>query len=887
MSWLDELFFGDKAASSGRKSRNSELSEEIHEHLAERVEELVSDGMSRADAAAQARREFGNVALVENDSREVWQWPRLERFVADIRYAFRVLAKTPGFTAIVILTLALGIGATTAIFSVVNGVLIRSLPFPHPNELVDISERSTMFDFSNLGLSLPDVADVRSSVPALADVAAFNYSTREFGGDAKPERLSTIEVDANFADVLQFKPLLGRFFTPEEVDGKAHVALLTRKIWWDRFGLDPAVVGKSITLDGETYTVVGVLPDSLDSIYPDLKLVTPLAPSPDEASGRSRHNFQVLARLKPGATIAELRSQLDTLSARLGSSYPDSDKGWSIHAKTTKDGIVGDSRTPLLILLSATGLVLLIACANVSNLFLSRGWARRREFAIRSALGAARATLVRQLFVENAIVALIGGTLAFFIALWTTEALRRALPPDIPRLNEVHIDGTVALFTLAAALVAAFVSGLAPALLGSRGDITAAIKESGNGAQLHAGGTRHNLVRRLLVVCEVALAVMLLVGATLAIRSFVHLMRVNLGFQPQSVVTMRLDFPKYRFAKDEEKKAFARRVVDDVRGIDGIESASAGMVYPLADMVAEGGYMTEQTANAPRDQLPSSRFNNVSTDFFRTFGIPLLAGRDFNATDTEEAKSYIVNEALARKAFGTIDVVGKRFTMGGRPKDGSPIKWGTIVGVVGNEGDARPGGEPQPFMYAPMSEDDGYDGMFLVVRSKSNALALVPAIENRIWAINATQPIEDINTEQQRLEALNAAPRAQSILLGLFGGLGFVLALVGVYGVMSYLVSQQSREIAIRIALGAESGTIFKLVVGHGLKLALAGVVVGVAAALVLTRFMHSVLYGISATDPATFAIVAVALTAVAILACVLPARRAMRVDPMTALRCE
>jgi putative ABC transport system permease protein len=297
--------------------------------------------------------------------------------------------------------------------------------------------------------------------------------------------------------------------------------------------------------------------------------------------------------------------------------------------------------------------------------------------------------------------------------------------------------------------------------------------------------------------------------------------------------------------------------------------------------------MTEQTANAPRDQLPSARFNNVSTEFFRTFGIPILAGRDFSATDIQEGKVYIVNEALARKAFGTTDIVGKRFTMGGRPRDGSEIKWGTIIGVVGNQTDARPDGDPLPFMYAPMTSDNGYSEMFLAVRTKKIAMALVPVIEERIWAINAGQPVEDINTEQQRLEALNAAPRAQSVLLGLFGGLGFVLALVGVYGVMSYLVSQQSREIAIRIALGAESSTIFKLVVGHGLKLALAGVVVGVAAALALTRFMHSLLYGISATDPATFVIVAVALTGVAMLACVLPARRAMRVDPMTALRCE
>jgi putative ABC transport system permease protein len=662
--------------------------------------------------------------------------------------------------------------------------------------------------------------------------------------------------------------------------------VISHKLWVERYGSDPGALGKTLTLDGKTITIIGVAPDSLASVFEDAKIITPLEVNDGEDVQRGSHNYQVLARLKPDATMPQLHAQLATLSARISSAYPDSDRGWSLVAKSMKEQVVGDARTPLLILLSATGLVMLIACANVSNLFLSRGWSRRREFAIRAALGASRGAILRQLFVENAIVALIGGALAFFIALWTTEALKRALPPDIPRLGEIRIDATVALFTLAAALAAAFLSGLAPALLGSRGDITATIKESGTGGQSGSAGARHNVVRRLLVVCEVALAVTLLVSATLAIRSFLHLMRVNLGFQPSSIVTMRLDFPKYRFAKDGEREAFAFRVLNDVRGVDGIESASAGMAYPLGDMVAEGGYNTEQTIDAPRDQMATARFNNVATDFFRTFGIPVLKGRDFDSTDTKDSKRYIVNEALARKAFGTTDVVGKKFLMGGR-QEGKPLVWGSIVGVVGNEGDPRPDSDPLPVMYVPMTSDNGYSEMFLVIRSKQNAMALVPAIENRIWAINANQPIEDVNTEQQRLEALNATPRAQSVLLGLFGVLGFVLALVGVYGVMSYLVTQQSREIAIRVALGAENGAIFRLVVGDGLKLALVGVVAGIAAALVVTRFMRTLIYGVSTTDPLTFALVALTLTAVAVAACVIPARRAMQVDPNSALRAE
>jgi putative ABC transport system permease protein len=877
MSWLD-----------GKPNpRDAAISDEIAAHIEERTEELIAEqGLSRAAAAAQAKREFGNVALVEEDSRGTWRREWLETLQADVRYAVRTLKQSPGFTAIVILTLALGIGATTAIFSVVNTVLIRSLPFPHAGELVEIHSKSTMFDFSSLGSALPDLNDARANVTSFANLAPYKYTTMEMGGDGKPQRVSGLTVSADFFATLDVAPVTGRFFTPEEVSGKAHVVVVAKKLWAERFGSDPGAMGKALALDGEAYTIIGVAPDSLGSVYEDTKFFTPLDASPEEAAERSRHNFQAIARLKPGAKMQQADAQLATLSSRLSSSFPDADKGWSLVGKSMKEQVVGDSRTPLLILLAATGLVMLIACADVSNLFLSRGWSRRREFAIRSALGASRGAIVRQLFVENVIVALAGGTLAFFVALWSVEGLKRALPPDIPRLGEIRIDATVALFTLGAALAAALLSGIAPALLGSRGDITATIKESGTGGQSGSSGARHNVVRRLLVIGEVALAVTLLVSATLAIRSFLHLMRVNLGFQPESIVTMRLDFPKYRFAKDGEREAFARRVVEDVRGIDGVESASAGMAYPLGDFVAEGGYTTEQTLDAPRDQIPTARFNNVSTDFFRTFGIPILKGRDFNATDTKDTRSYIVNEALARKAFGTTDAVGKRFTMGGRKEDKS-IDWGTIVGVVGNEGDARPDSDPLPFMYEAMTSDGGFDGMVLAVRTKRNALALVPAIENRIWAINASQTIEDINTEQQRLEALNATPRAQSVLLGLFGALGFVLALVGVYGVMSYLVTQQSREIAIRIALGAESGAIFRLVVGDGLKLALAGVVAGICAALVVTRFMRTLIFGVSTTDPLTFALVAITLTAVAIAACIIPARRAMQVDPNSALRAE
>ena len=873
MSWLPHSF---------RPRRFADLSAELRSHLEEKIDDLVSQGIPRDEAEAQARREFGNLTLTERDSRDVWRWPRLENVVLDARYALRSFRKAPGFAAIAILTLALGIGANTAIFTVINSVLLRDLPFPRGSRLLYVSTRSTMFDFPNLGLSLPDVADLRSSSSTLEQVLPISYSSTELTGYGTPERLETAEVPAEFFATLGVHPIYGREFLPEDVRPGSRAVILSYALWRDRFAGDPGAIGKTLMLDAQPHTIVGVMPYFAPVDFAtDSQILMPLLPSQEDLTHRGNHMFPVLASLKPGATLAQTQRELDTISARLASAYPGEDKGWSIHATPLKKYLLGDAATPLTILFCAVGFVLLIACANVSNLFLSRGWARRREFAVRSAIGATRGDLFRQLSVECTLIALAGGACALLIANFALHGLRLALPPGIPRLEALRIDAGVILFTLAVSLLAAFLSGLAPAWMNSRLDPHLAIKESGEGLR---PGLRHNLLRRFLVVGEVGAAFVLLVGATLAIQSFAHILRSKLGFRPENLVTMRLDFPRHRFARPEQAFAFSRQVLASSRGVPGITAVSAGMVFPLSDEVAETTFYTEQSF-ASSSQPLSALGNRIAPDYFRTLAIPLLAGRDFTDADRQDSATvFIVNETLARKLFGSLDIIGKRLAT--RVQSGKPL-WGEIVAVVGNVRAQDPAAEAKPAVYAPLYQDENPAGLYLLARSSADPLIVVPPIQERIWSIDKNQPITHVETLTAQIEHIHATPRSQSLLLGTFSALGFILALIGVYGVMSYLVGQQTREIGIRIALGAEPTGILRHVIAHGFKLTFTGVFIGIAAAIGLTHFLRSLLFEISATDPFTFAAVAAVLTIVALAACYIPARRAMRVDPMIALRHE
>jgi len=810
--------------------------------------------------------------------RTVWQ---------DLRYAGRTFAKAPGFTAIVVLTLALGIGANAAIFSVVNASLLRPLPFHNSGQLVDLWGRSSLFDFPDLGMSLPDIEDIRAQDTVFSEIAPYSYARMTETGRGTPHEIDGAEVSADFFPLLGVKPLYGRIFTEAEMqEGQDREVILSFSMWQKEFGSDPRATGKSLTLDDKTYSVIGVMPlqQNLDFVTA-AQVWTPFATSKEELADRGKKGTIAVARLRPGRTVKEAQAELDAIAARLAKTYPDADKNWSFHAVSLESDLLGDARAPLLILLAAVGFVLLIACANVGNLFLSRGWARRRELAIRSTLGATRGRVVRQLLVESLLMALIGGACGLVLAIWGVDALRALLPTDTPRVKDLSIDQAVLWFTLGASILAGILFGLAPALLASRLDLNAAMKEGGAGAQIGGASTRHNLLRRLLVVGEVALAMVLVIGAILALRSFARLRSVNLGFRPEHVLTMSIGVPPRKFPKPEHVVAYTRQILTLTRGISGVENAGASLYAPFSGVKGESTVHTEATPqNAPS---PTAEANRATPNYFRALDIPLIAGRDFTDADASGAPDvYIVNQAFAEKFFGRASPIGKRIWTN-YDKNKKP-KWGQIVGEIGNTRDVTTKEAPEPEFFAAYEQLEKPGGaIWLVVRTKAEPLGVVSAIQDRIWSLDKTQPIENIKSMDQMVASANAAPRFQTFLLGLFGALGLLLAVVGIYGVISYSVSQRTHEIGIRMALGAEPRQVLGLILMQGLKLAVTGVAIGVVASLALTRLMASLLFGVSATDPVTFASVAIVLTIVALAACYVPARRAMRVDPMVALRYE
>jgi predicted permease len=869
-----------------KEQMDRELEEELASHLEMHVADNVREGMTPEQARREALIKLGGVEQTKEDYRDTRGIGWLENILHDLRFGLRMLRKSPGFTVVAVLTLALGIGANTAIFSVVNSVLIRSLPFPRASELIGISARSSSFDIPSLGLSVPDGDDIRAGSSIFAAIATYQDAPKELSGEGKPERITGAAVTEEFFPLLGIRPVYGRTFTQSDMLPGTHVAVLSYALWQERFGSDPSTIGKTITLDAQPHTIIGVMPAQRPlGFATDSQVWTPFIPTDEERTAREGFTCWAIARLKQGVTLSQAQSELDTISARLASDYPDAHQGWSVYASSLKQYLFGDANTPLAILFCAVGFVMLIACANVSNLFLARGWARRREFAIRSAIGATRGALLRQLGVECILVALAGGVCAFIIATWTLGGLRSILPPEIPRTQDIRIDSGVAWFTLGASLFAALLSGVVPALLSTRQNVSVTIKESVSSASSNGPNAVHNLLRQLLVIGEIALAAILLIGATLAMRSFDRLLKQNLGFQPDHVVTLQIEFPKFRFANEQQAIAFVHQVLDGTRGVAGVRSASAGLVFPMSDEIAETTFETEATAaNANLGEQPALG-NRVAPDFFRSMGIPLLAGRDFTDADAKgNSLVFIVNEALARRYFGSIDVIGKRFST--RRESGHPT-WGEIVGVAGNVREVTPRTEPKPKIYAPFYQTRIATGVYLIVRTKTDPLTIVPALQDRIWSIDKNQPIIAIKTVEAQIAEVNATSGAQSILLGIFGGFGFVLALTGVYGVMSYVVSLQTREIGIRMALGADHDQVLRSVMTHGLKLTLSGVIIGVLSGLALTRFMSSILFGISATDPLTFAGVATVLSIIALAACYVPARRATRVDPMIALRYE
>ncbi|HEX8145948.1 MAG TPA: ABC transporter permease [Pyrinomonadaceae bacterium] len=802
----------------------------------------------------------------------------------DVRYGARAMRANPGFTAVAVV--ALGVGANTAIFSVVNAVLLRPLQYPNAERVVVIQELNP--EGRRVQVTPANFLDWRAQAATFEHMAAVLTRPANLAVGEEAERVNFAMTSASFFDVFGVRPRAGRFFVPdEEKAGHAPVVVLSHGLWQRRFGADPSVVGKSVTLDGNAYEVVGVAPEGFS--YPDRTevWVPPYARVPtvsaqqDVERARGFGFLAAVALLKPGETLEHARAEMEAITSRLRQQYPESNGKRFDRVETLHENLVGETGRALLLLLGAVALVLLIACANVANLLLARAAGRQKEMAVRAALGATRLRLARQLLVESVLLALAGGAAGLLLGWWGVDLLKGLLPAEFPRLADIGVDPRVLGFTLLVSCVTGLAFGLAPALQFTRPDLHGALKESARGS---TGGSRAGRLRNLLIVSEVALSLVLLVGAGLLFRSFMTLRAVELGFRPQSLLTFRLSPSGERFQTDAQYSAFFRDVAERVAAIPGVEAVGVINTLPLVKGPTSG-FQVEGRPPLRRDQWPSVNYRSVSPDYFRAAGIAVIKGRAVEERDTADAPLvFVINQALARRDFPNEDPVGKRISNGIGP-DGQP-NWREVVGVVADVRSEEPGREAAPEVYGSYLQDP-FAGMSYVVRSSVEPEGLTPAVREAVRAVDRAQPVAEVRTMEQLVGESFAQPRFNSLILGLFACMALLLAAAGIYGVMSYAVTQRTHEIGIRIALGAQHGDVLRLVVGRGMALALAGVGLGLAAALALTRLLASLLYGVTATDPLTFAGVAVLLAAVALLASYVPARRATKVDPMEALRYE
>jgi putative ABC transport system permease protein len=795
----------------------------------------------------------------------------------DIRYGLRMLAKRPGFTVVAVFTLALGIGANSAIFSVVNGVLLRPMPLEDPDRLIKIWET---FPPSGQGtVSVPNLKDWRERNTVFNGIAAYAFSSVNLLAHDSPEQLSGVTVSTNFFDVVGVRPQLGRAFqTGEDEAGHNRVVLLSHRLWQRNFGGDAGMVGREIPLNGENYTVIGVMPPEFRFPSRLTEVWIPLVMPLDLARQRDNYWMYTLARLKPDVGFEQAREQMVNIARRIERQYPDSQAGRSVFLIPLQEETVQNIRPALMAMLFAVGFVLLIACANVANLLLARATSRRREIAVRSALGASRLRLVRQLLTESLLLAVTGGALGLALARWGVEGLLILAANFLPRANEVGVDWRVAAFTAALSILTGVFFGLIPALQSSRVDLQSALKE-GAGA-----GMQTNWLRSALVVVEVAATLVLLIGAGLLIKSFIRLYETDLGFKAENVLTMSLALPRTKYPDAQLAAAFHQKLLDRVAALPGARSAGLINSLPLQRSGFSGGVTIEGQGPYEPGSHPQAGFRAISPEYFRALSVPLISGRFFTVEDQRNsALVVIVNQALAQQYLPGQNPIGKRIQFIGND-------WRTIVGVVG---DVRESGVTRAatagvffpvnqVAYAPLIQI-----MSLAVRANTEPTTLISAVRNAVREIDPAQPVFNVKTMEAVVADSVSDRRLNMLLLGIFAAVALTLSVIGIYSVMSYTVSQHTREIGIRMALGARSTDVLKLVVGHGMGLTSVGIVIGVAGAFVLTRLMATLLYGVKPTDPLTFTVFSALLMIVALLACYVPARRATKVDPMVALRTE
>jgi putative ABC transport system permease protein len=871
-----------------RRRRYEELAESMREHLEERVGELVEGGMARADAEFAAKREFGNMTQIEERSREVWQWPRVESLWADGKYAMRQAMKAPGFAAVVIITLALGIGANTTVFSIVDAVMLRPLPYAQPQRLAEV-QSSGSGSFSGEDVSYPDFLDWRRQNRSFERLASYHSASFTLTGLERAVHLDGQVVSWDLLPLLGVQPELGRGFTPEEEKRGSRVVLISHALWVAQFGSDPSVVGRTMHLSGDAFTIAGVMPETFRFPVnaPKNDFWTTLAIDDDAndqhaaVGNRGMHFLNVIGRLKPGVTVARADAEMKAMAAQLAKQYPDSNTTHdSARAVSELTALLGDTRTLLMVVLGAVGLVLLIACGNVANLLLARAREREREMAMRSALGANRGRIVRQLLVESVTLGIAGGVAGCALAFLATPAVLRLIGTSVPRAADAGVSLPVLGFALFVSLVSGVLFGLVPAVSTAKADLLSTLKEGGRG---DVGG--HHRVGSVVIVGQVALGIVLTAGAGLLMTSFVKLTHKDEGFNPDHLLMFNFETPDSRYAKTRPE--FYGQYFEKLRALPGVESAAGSMLPPMTNNDAELSFENPEHP-VPEGQEPNANVDAISPGYFHTMQIPLLMGRDFSdGDDLKSAQVMIVNQAFAEKYFHGENPLGKKLKPGagnGTP-DGPP--WREIVGVVGSVRASATQGAMQPIQYLAANQLARWCCMRSVVRTSVDPMSLEPEVRMLVSSMDRDIPVTDVSTMRDLMSLQLAQPRFAMVLLGAFAGLALVLTVVGLYGVMAYSVARRTREIGVRLALGAQRRVVLHMVLGDAAVLVGVGMAIGIAATLASASVLQSMLYGTASRNPLVLAGVCGVVALAGLVAAYLPALRAAGIDPMRALRAE
>jgi predicted permease len=875
-----------------RSKMERELDEELRQHLEQQTEQNIRLGMSPEEARHTARKAFGGVEQAKERSRDARGVRWLGDLWQDLRYGARMLWKNPGFTLIVVVTLALGIGANTAIFSVINGVLLRPLAFHDPDRLFMLWTDNPAYQlgFHEFPAANADLPEWRATATSFEQIAIFQSNTAGLSEGGEPERVGGIDMSANLLPMLGVQPLLGRNISAEEEQrGRHRVMIISYALWQRRFGGDAEILGKTIKVDGVPRTIIGIMPEGFHfpranempqayHLRGNTDVWTPMARDADYWLNRKNRELVVLiGRLKAGVTQAQAQAEMDAIAARQARDYPETHGGWRVWLTPLFNQVVGQTRTPMLVLLGAVGFLLLIACANIASLLLARAAARRREMAVRTAIGAGRARIIRQLLTESLLLATLGGSLGLLLGHWGLDILLSFIPPTVPRLQEISLDTHVLLFTALISILTGVLFGLVPAWQASKVNLAEALKNAGRTNS--AGSGRGNRGHSLLVTAEVALAAVLLVGAVLMLQSFQRLLAVDPGFRPEGVASFEIELQ----SAHGQRAQFVEQARARLSGLPGVRAVGAVNILPLSGYEDMEWFVVEGAEPVPPGKEPLAEERVITPGYLKAMGVSLISGRDFDAADSmSKPPVIIVNETLARQFFPGGDAVGKRIK-----EVLSDEGWRTIVGVVR---DVRGSGlevQPRPQIYRPHAQRP-YHVMSMAVRADAAALpSLRSAIQQEFKQLDAMLPLANYRTMPELVAKAVARPRFSTLLLGLFAAAALMLTVVGLYGVVAYGVNQRTREIGIRMALGAQRQNVLALVVGQGMQPAFAGVGIGMVVSFALMRLLSSQLYEIKPTDPITFGIVAFGLLVISMVACYIPARRATKIDPMAALRIE